>query len=171
MPSELQLPLPHDYEQLLGSLKTRIRAALVRAALAVNSELVTLYWSIGQEISSRFQAEKWGGKIVDRLGRDLRAEFPGIEGFSPRNLRYMRSFAEAWPDAEILQQVVAKLFWGHQTVLLDRLKGPAVREWYLRAAVEHGWSRAVLTHQIQSDLFSRQGRALTNFQQTLPSAQ
>jgi predicted nuclease of restriction endonuclease-like (RecB) superfamily len=95
MPSEMQLPLPHDYEQLLGSLKTRIRAAQVRAALAVNSELVTLYWSIGQEISSRFQAEKWGGKIVDRLGRDLRAEFPGIEGFSPRNLRYMRSFAEA----------------------------------------------------------------------------
>jgi len=156
MPSELQLPLPHDYEQLLGSLKTRIRAAQVRAALSVNSELVTLYWSIGQEISSRFQAEKWGGKIVDRLGRDLRAEFPGIEGFSPRNLRYMRSFAEAWPDAEILQQVAAKLPWFHNCTLLDKVKAPEQRLWYARATVEHGWSRAVLTHQIESDLFSRQ---------------
>ena len=171
MPSELQLPLPHDYEQLLGSLKTRIRAAQVRAALSVNSELVTLYWSIGQEISSRFQAEKWGGKIVDRLGRDLRAEFPGIEGFSPRNLRYMRSFAEAWPDAEILQQVAAKLPWFHNCTLLDKVKAPEQRLWYARATIEHGWSRAVLTHQIESDLFSRQGRALTNFQQTLPSLQ
>src|SRR5258708_31302397 len=132
MSNDLQLPLPHDYEQLLGSLKTRIRAAQVRAALAVNSELVTLYWSIGQEISSRFQAEKWGGKIVDRLAYDLNAEFPGAEGFSPRNLPYMRKFAEAWPDPQILQQLVAKLPLCHPTVLLDRLKCPAGREWYLR---------------------------------------
>lgn len=163
--------LPADYEQLLGSLQIRIRTAQVRAAIAVNSELVQLYWSLGQEISQRFHTERWGGKIVDRLARDLQAEFPGMEGFSPRNLRYMRSFAEAWPSREILQQAVAKLPWGHQTVLLDKVKDSVVREWYVRAALEHGWSRAVLTQQIASDLYARQSHALTNFRATLPALQ
>lgn len=163
--------LPADYEQLLGLLKTRIRAAQVRAAFAVNAELVQLYWSIGQEISSRFQTQRWGGKIVDRLAQDLRAEFPGIDGFGPRNLRYMRSFAEAWTDPAILQQLVAKLPWGHHTVLLDKVKDTTAREWYVGATLEHGWSRAILTHQIESDLYSRQSHALTNFQTTLPAVQ
>lgn len=163
--------VPSTYEQLLVSLKTRIRTAQVRAALAANTELVMLYWSIGQELSSRFQTEKWGGKIVDRLARDLQVEFPGVEGFSPRNLRYMRKFAEAWTDSPILQQVVAKLPWGHHTVLLDRLKEPLIREWYLKANIEYGWSRSVLAHQIESDLFARQGKAISNFQQTLPALQ
>lgn len=163
--------LPADYEQLLGLLKTRIRSAQMRAAIAVNSELVQLYWSLGQEISLRFQAEGWGGKIIDRLAHDLQAEFPGIAGFSPRNLRYMRSFAEAWPSKEILQQVVAKLPWGHHTVLLDKVKDGTAREWYVRATIQHGWSRAVLALQIEGDLYGRQGQALTNFQATLPATQ
>jgi predicted nuclease of restriction endonuclease-like (RecB) superfamily len=171
MPSELQLPLPPDYEQLLGSLKTRIRAAQVRAALAVNSELVLLYWSIGNDILGRQRAEGWGTKIVERLAGDLQAEFPGIKGFSLRNLKYMRAFAEAWPETEIVQQVAAQIPWFHNCTLLDKVKAPDQRLWYARATIEHGWSRAVLTHQIESDLFSRQGQALTNFQQTLPAAQ
>jgi hypothetical protein len=91
-------PLPSGYSALLEELKTRIRAAQLRAALTLNQETILLYWSIGQDLSSRFAAEGWGTKVVDRLAKDLGTEFPGVEGFSLRNLRYMRSFAEAWPD-------------------------------------------------------------------------
>jgi predicted nuclease of restriction endonuclease-like (RecB) superfamily len=134
------------------------RESLPYPAFAVNRELVRLYWSIGREISQRFDREDWGGKIVDRLAKDLQAEFPAVEGFSPRSLRYMRSFAEAWPDELILQQAAAKLPWGHHMVLLDRVKQAEVREWYLRAALEHGWSRNVLVHMISGQLHEREGR-------------
>ena len=116
------LQLPSGYQELLQELKTRIRGAQVRAAFAVTRELVLLYWSIGREISQRFDREDWGGKIVDRLSKDLQAEFPGVEGFSPRSLRYMRTFAEAWPEEPILQQLAAKLPWFHNCVLLDKVK-------------------------------------------------
>jgi len=163
-------PLPSSYPVLLEELKGRIRAAQVRAAFAVSREMVLLYWSIGRDLSQRFAVEEWGGKIIDRLARDLQAEFPGVEGFSPRNLRYMRSLAEAWPDAEILQQLIAKLPWGHNVRVLDRIKDRPTREWYLRAALEHGWSQDVLVLQIKSRLHEREGKALTNFQRALPPA-
>jgi predicted nuclease of restriction endonuclease-like (RecB) superfamily len=166
VPKSLQLP--SGYPELLQELKTRIRTAQVRAAFAVSRELVLLYWSIGQDLASRFAAEGWGAKVVDRLAHDLQIEFPGVEGFSPRSLKYMRAFAAAWPDQAIVQQVAAQLPWGHHMVLLDRLKEPAQREWYLRAAVEYGWSRNILVLQIKSGLQEREGKALTNFQRTLP---
>jgi len=166
VPKSLQLP--SGYQELLQELKGRIRTAQVRAAFAINRELVRLYWSIGRDLSLRFDREDWGGKIVDRLSKDLQAEFPGVEGFSPRSLRYMRAFAEAWPDEPILQQVAAKLPWGHHMVLLDRLKEGEVREWYLRAALENGWSRNVLVHMISGQLHEREGKALTNFERALP---
>jgi predicted nuclease of restriction endonuclease-like (RecB) superfamily len=100
--------------------------------------------------------------------KELGAEFPGVKGFSLRNLRYMRAFAEAWPDKEFVQQVIAQLPWGHRTRLLDRIKDRPIREWYLKAAVEHGWSQNVLAHHISSDLHERQGKALTDFPRTLP---
>jgi predicted nuclease of restriction endonuclease-like (RecB) superfamily len=152
----------------LQELKARIHAAQVRAAQAVSHELVLLYWSIGKDISERFGREGWGGKIVDRLAHDLQNEFPGIEGFSPRNLRYMRSLAEAWPETEILQQLIAKLPWGHNLRVLDRIKDRPTREWYLRAALEYGWSQNILVLQISGRLHEREGKALTNFQRTLP---
>lgn len=160
--------LPSGYPALLEDLKVRIRAAQLRAALTLNQETILLYWSIGQDLSSRFAAERWGTKVVDRLAKDLGTEFPGVEGFSLRNLRYMRSFAEAWPDPQILQ-LAAKLPWGHHMVLLDRLKDGQSRDWYLRASIEYGWSRNVLTHQISTQLREREGKALTNFARTLPS--
>jgi predicted nuclease of restriction endonuclease-like (RecB) superfamily len=116
VPNNLQLP--SGYHELLQDLKGRIRAAQVRAAFAVNRELILLYWSIGRDLSQRFAAEEWGGKIIDRLARDLQTEFPGVEGFSPRNLRYMHSLAEAWPDEEVLQHLVAKLPWSHNVRVL-----------------------------------------------------
>jgi predicted nuclease of restriction endonuclease-like (RecB) superfamily len=157
-----------SYRDLLTDLKLRIRAAQTRAAFAVTRELVILYWSIGRDILSRQHAEGWGAKIIDRLARDLQNEFPGTEGFSPRNLKYMRSLADAWPESEIVPQLVALLPWGHLRVLLDRIKDRPTREWYLRAAVEYGWSRNILVHQIESRLHERQGKALTNFSRTLP---
>jgi predicted nuclease of restriction endonuclease-like (RecB) superfamily len=162
------LQTPAGYAELLQELKARIHAAQVRAAQAVSHELVLLYWSIGKDISERFGREGWGGKIVDRLAHDLQNEFPGIEGFSPRNLRYMRSLAEAWPETEILQQLIAKLPWGHNLRVLDRIKDRPTREWYLRAALEYGWSQNILVLQISGRLHEREGKALTNFQRTLP---
>ncbi len=162
------LHLPSGYHELLQELKGRIRTAQVRAAFAVNRELVLLYWSIGRDLSQRFDREDWGGKIIDRLAQDLQTEFPGVEGFSPRNLRYMRSLAEAWPDEEILQQLVAKLPWSHNVRVLDRIKDRPTREWYLRAVLEYGWSRDVLVLQIKSGLHEREGKALTNFPRALP---
>jgi predicted nuclease of restriction endonuclease-like (RecB) superfamily len=105
--------------------------------------------------------------VIDRLGTDLQKQFPGVEGYSPSNVKYMRSLAEAWPDPEIVPQLVALLPWGHLRVLLDQLKEREQREWYLRAAVEYGWSRNVLVLQIKSGLREREGKAITNFQRAL----
>jgi predicted nuclease of restriction endonuclease-like (RecB) superfamily len=103
------------------------------------------------------------------LSADLRRAFPEMKGFSPRNLKYMRAFAEAYPDEQFVQQVVAQIPWGHNVRILDAAGGPAEREWYARQTIEHGWSRNVLVHQIESGLYGRQGKAVTNFERTLPA--
>ena len=163
--------LPDRYDAFLQELKERIRSAQVRAALSVNRELVLLYWGIGRDILTRQQSEGWGAKVVDRLAHDLLQAFPGMTGFGARNLKYMRAFAEAYPDQQFVQQVVAQLPWGHNVRILEMVKAPAEREWYIRQAVESGWTRNVLVHQIEGDLHRRQGRAVTNFQRTLPAPQ
>ncbi|MDX2272718.1 MAG: PDDEXK nuclease domain-containing protein [Cyanobacteriota bacterium] len=168
MTSEL---VPMGYEELLRDLKDRIRTAQVRAALAVNRELVLLSWQIGREILRRQGQEGWGSKVIDRLGQDLKREFPDITGFSPRNIKYMRAFAEAWPDELIVQQVVAQIPWGHNVRLLDKLTDPMERLWYAQSVVENGWSRAILEYQIESKLYQRQGSSTTNFERTLPKPQ
>lgn len=160
---------PDGYADWLADLKARIHAAQQRATLAVNRELVGLYWHIGRDILARQAAQGWGAKVVDRLSQDLRTAFPEMKGFSPRNLAYMRAFAAAWPDAEFVQQAVARLPWGHNVVLLDRLPGPETRLWYATKALEHGWSRNVLVMQIERRLLERSGTAVTNFAATLPA--
>lgn len=157
------------YDDLLRSLKARIRAAQGRAALAVNRQVVLLYWEIGQAIRERQQAEGWGARVIDRLAADLRRAFPDMKGFSPRNLKYMRAFAEAYPERPFVQQVAAQIPWFHHCVLLDKLPSPDEREWYIRKTIEHSWSRNVLVHQIESRLHLRQGRAPTNFSRALPT--
>ncbi len=164
-------PNPKVYQNLLSLLKSRIRTAQVRAALAVNQELVILYWGIGNEILTRQREEGWGTKVIERLARDLHSEFPDMKGLSPRNLNYMKAFAEAWPDESILQQLAAKLPWFHNCVILDKVKNPKERLWYTEQAIHNGWSRNVLIMQIESGLYRRQGKALTNFQTTLPPPQ
>jgi predicted nuclease of restriction endonuclease-like (RecB) superfamily len=167
IPARLQVA-PEGYAEWLTDLKGRIHTAQQRATLAVNRELVLLYWQIGRDILERQAAQGWGSKVVDRLAADLRIAFPEMKGFSPRNLKYMRAFAEAWPDEPIVQQVVAQLPWGHCLVLLDRLKTREERVAYAQAAIQHGWSRNVLDHQIEGRRLERTGKAVSNFETTLP---
>lgn len=163
--------VPEGYGNLLADLKERIRSAQVRAALAVNRELVLLYWQIGREILARQEQEGWGTKIVTRLAKDLKQEFPEMKGFSRANLLYMRAFAAAWTDEQIVQQVVGQIPWGHNVRLLDKVSDPEQRLWYARQTIAYGWSRAVLEHQIETQLYQRQGKAITNFESTLPKPQ
>ncbi len=162
---------PTGYQSLLGDLKERIQAAQVRAALSVNREVIALYWEIGRAIRERQEEHGWGAQVIARLSADLRRAFPDMKGFSPRTLQYMRTFAGTYPDAEIAQQLLRDLPWGHITHLLDRVPEPEARDWYAREAVAHGWSRALLLQQVAGDLYRRQGRATTNFARTLPSPQ
>jgi predicted nuclease of restriction endonuclease-like (RecB) superfamily len=162
---------PEGYALWLAELKTRIHTAQQRATLNVNKELVLLYWQIGQDIRTRQAEQGWGAKVIERLAHDLRAAFPQMKGFSSRNLKYMRAFAEAWTDAEFVQQAAAQLPWFHLCTLLDKLKAREERNWYLSKTIEHNWSRNVLVIQIETRLLERQGQAITNFEARLPKPQ
>jgi len=159
------------YDDFLRDLKTRISNAQLLAVLAVNRELVLLYWQIGRDILNRQQQQGWGAKVINRLAADLHQAFPKMKGFSPRNLKYMRAFAKAYPDEQFVQQPVAQIPWGHNVRILDTVKDSVEREWYAQQTIEHGWSRNVLVHQIESKLYHRQGKAITNFDRTLPKLQ
>ena len=224
--------LPAGYGELLDELKTRVRAAQIKAAVAANRELIQLYWDIGRMIVERQERESWGKGIVQRLAADIQRSFPGIKGFSPVNVWRMRSFYLAyWPEGVILSQAVielgtaklsqavtelvspisaqpvpnsrsrkvpqvvgqlgrrkvpqavrqlpaltlpnelAEIPWGHNVLLLQKLTDRAERLWYAERTIAHGWSRAVLTVQIETDLYGRQGKAVTNFAKTLPPPQ
>jgi len=163
------VPLPADYAVWLSELKTRIQQAQQRATLAVNRELVLMYWQIGRDILARQGREGWGAKVIERLSQDLHSAFPDMKGFSSRNLKYMRAFAEAWMDETFVQGVLAQLPWYHQLALLDKLTTEEERRWYATKAIEHGWSRNVLVIQIETHLRERSGQAVTNFADRLPS--
>ncbi len=167
-PPSLTTP-PAGYADWLAELKARIHSAQQRAALAVNRELVLLYWQIGRDILGRQSQQGWGAKVVDRLAHDLRTAFPDMQGFSPRNLKYMRAFAQAWPDADFVQAVLAQLPWYHQLALLDKLGTEDERRWYAAQATAHNWSRNVLVMQIETRAHQRAGQAVTNFAQQLPA--
>jgi len=163
--------VPEGYAQFLADLKSRIRAAQLRASLAVNRELVLLYWQIGRDILDRQERERWGAKVIDRLAADLKGAFPEMKGFSPRNLKYMRAFAEAWPEEAFVQAVLAQITWYHNLAILEKLANPDERIWYAKATIQHGWSRNVLVHQIEAGRHHRQGKAVANFDRTLPAPQ
>lgn len=170
MPAALITP-PQGYGDWLNELKSRIHAAQQRAALAVNRELVALYWQIGRDILERQKQQGWGAKVIERLAVDLKTAFPEMKGFSPRNLKYMRAFAEAWPELEFVQQAAAQLPWFHLCTLIDKLKTRELRDWYLAKAVEYQWSRNMLEIQIETRLHARSGQAVTNFAERLPKPQ
>ncbi len=178
--------LPPEYAATLQVLKERIHAGRMRAALAVNREVIDLYWFIGKTITERQQDEGWGNSVVERLAADLRDAFPDMKGFSPANIWRMRAFYLAWPslstgdpilaqvvrelpeEAE-LAQVVRELPWGHNVELVQKVKSPEKRLWYAQMARKHGWARSILIMQIETDLHGRQGKAVSNFKDTLPA--
>lgn len=161
---------PTGYDEFLRDLKQRIQTAQVKAALAVNRELVLLYWSIGRDILDRQSRLGWGAKVIEGLAVDLHRAFPAMKGFSPRNLKYMSAFGEAWPEEQIVQQLAAQLPWFHNCILLDKVKDIEERRWYIHAAMQNGWSRNVVVMQIESGLYRRAGKAVTNFKALLPAS-
>lgn len=163
--------LPRDYADALGAIKRRIQEERLRVVLAANEAMVLLYWDIGRMILERQDRAGWGAKVIDRLAADLREAFPEMRGFSPRNLKYMRAFAAAWPDRAIVQEPLARIPWYHHIALLEKLDDRAERLWYARRAMEQGWSHNILVLQIQGRAHARQGKALTNFRDTLPLAE
>ena len=188
--------LPAGYSTLLADLKARVRAAQLRAAVSVNRELILLYWDIGKVIVQAQNTKGYGKQVVEQLAEDLHTAFPKMDGFSPRNVWRMRAFYLAWTDesqkhqqpvgnldSKILPQLVAELDghnlpqpvaeipWGHNVWLLEKISNPILRLWYAHKTIEHGWSRAVLTHHIETQLHKREGKAVTNFKRTLPPPQ
>lgn len=165
--------LDTDYSELVNALKQKILSAQQRSILVVNKELVILYWEIGKAILDKQHQRGWGAKIIDNLSRDLSQSFPALKGFSPRNLKYMRKFAEEYPDFEFVQQVAAQIPWFHNCILIDRIKDNDERNWYILKTIQNGWSRNVLVHQIESELYQRQFLIdkTTNFDVTLPIPQ
>ncbi|MDL1975350.1 MAG: PDDEXK nuclease domain-containing protein [Deltaproteobacteria bacterium] len=162
--------MPDEYAAVLDELKNRIQSERLRVTLAANSAMVLMYWDIGKVILGRQERQGWGAKVIDRLSYDLKNAFPDMSGFSPRNLKYMRTFAEAWPEREIVQRTVAQIPWRSNLALLDKLEDHQTRLWYAYNTIENGWSRDILAMQIESNLHKRQGQAINNFDISLPPA-
>jgi predicted nuclease of restriction endonuclease-like (RecB) superfamily len=160
--------MPGDYAEVLGTLKERILRERLKTVLAANTAMILLYWDIGREILVRQDQAGWGAKIIDRLAADLRTAFPDMKGFSPRNLKYMRAFAAAWPERAIVQEALAQIPWYQNIALIEKLETAEQRLWYARQTALNGWSQAILVLQINSRAHERQGRAVTNFNATLP---
>ena len=158
---------------LILELKDRVLKAQLRAHRAVNTELIKLYWEIGKSLSDRQQSEKWGSKYLEQVSKDLKAEFPGMKGFSRRNLEYMRKFYSTFSFVEITQQPAAQLGWSYLMIFLDKKMSLETINWYSQKAMQEGWSRNVLSMMIKQDLYARQKLApkITNFKDTLPAAQ
>jgi len=171
-----QPKLPQSYSSFLDDIKNRIRQSQIRAASSVNQELIKLHWWIGQEISKRQKVEKWGSQVIEKLCKDIQSHFPGLKGFSRSNIFYMRTFYNSY---EKVQQAVGQLEippdyclsipWGHNVILINKVKDLAEREWYARKAVEHGCSRSVLEMWIDTAVCHRQGKAPNNFKKSLPA--
>ena len=163
--------LDTEYSLLLEDLKKRVAASRYKAALHANKELILLYHHVGVKILEAQAHQGWGAKVIDQLSKDLRSEFPEMKGFSTRNLKYMRKFAEEYPGFEFVQEVLAQLTWYHNVTLLDKITDKQIRIFYIKNAIEHGWSRNVMVMQIETALHKRQGQAITNFKDKLPSPQ
>ena len=195
--------LNKNYTDIISRLKEKIKQARLQAAVIVNKQLIDLFWEIGNTILQQQKKEGWGTKIIDRLAADLKSEFPDMKGLSARNIKYMRAFAEAYPNFVIVQPAVAQLqsidkelpefvqvplaqtgpssnplimqvalaqlTWYHHITLLDKIKEPEIRNFYIQKTAEHGWSRNVMVHQIESGLHKRQGALTNNFKLTLPA--
>lgn len=168
---KVQVTVLKEYKAFFKEIKEKILTSQVKAALAVNHELINLYWEIGSKIHLKQKDEGWGAKTIENLAKDLKSTFPEMKGFSLTNIKYMVQFAKGYPEFTISQQVVGQIPWGHNILLLQKLETIQDRLWYAHKTIEHGWSRNVLMHWLDSGLHKREGKAITNFQITLPSPQ
>ncbi|MBD3887621.1 DUF1016 domain-containing protein [Phormidium tenue FACHB-886] len=156
--------LAGGYGQLLGEIKQRIRSAQYAAFKAVNKELIALYWDIGKLIVERQQGETWGKSIVEQLSKDLRTEFPGVSGFSVRNIWNMRNFYLTYSQNEKLQPMVAEISWTHNLVIMEKCKDELEREFYIRMTRKYGWTKNVLVHHIENQTYEKTLLNQTNFE-------
>lgn len=156
------------YPEFLEAIKTKIRQSQQQASLAVNSQLVLLYWDIGTAILSKQSEKGWGSRVITSLAMDLRRAFPGMTGFSPRNLGYMRRFSDAYHDRSFVESTLCNLPWAHNILILEKVSKPETRLWYTQQTIEHGWSKSILLIQIENQVHKRHGKALTNFKASLP---
>ena len=159
-----------EYFSIIAEIKTEIRNAQYRATISANQELLLLYYHIGKSINVH---KVWGNKFVENLSRDLRAEYPDAKGYSVRNLKYMSKFSDMFPSEQIVQESLAQIPWYHVITLMDKVKDKTAFIWYATQSKANGWSRNVLVHQIETDLYGRQAlpEKVSNFPARLPSAQ
>lgn len=169
--SASRFELPSGYGDVLAEIKRRIQQARLKTVLAANSGMILLYWEIGQLVLERQGREGWGTKVIDRLAADLRDAYPDMSGFSPRNIKYMRALAAAWPELAIVQRVVAQLPWRQNIALIEKLDDHQTRLWYAEQTLRYGWSQPILCMQIENRLHERQGKALTYFEVALPPSE
>ena len=195
----------HDYKNWLIELKSNIKHSQIKAALAVNSQLLQLYWDLGRQITEKQETAKWGSGFIDQLSKDLREDFPKMSGFSAANLRRCRQFFTFYRENSIWAQLVPKLEnsnsqqvvdklqdienkevikvaqvvpqlenqlfqipWGHHILIMQKIKDVSEAFFYVKETIENSWSRAVLEYQIETNLYARKGKAITNFKNTLP---
>ena len=158
------------YLKFIDEVKSEIQKQRISVVLNANSSMTCLYWNIGRGILKKQEEEGWGTKIIDRMAKDLKDAFPEMSGFSPRNIKYMRKFADSCPDFEIVQRVVAQIPWRTNISLMDKLKDEESRIWYAYKVIENGWSKTILDLQIESRLMERSGRSVNNFSEALPPA-
>jgi len=160
--------MPVGYKSFIAEIKERIAGERIKSLLSANASMIMLYWEIGNKILQNQKSEGWGTKVIDRMSHDLKQSFPDMSGFSPRNLKYMRKFADAWPDIQIVQRTVAQIPWRSNITLLDKLHDPQLRLWYAQQTIENGMGKDMLVIQIETQLHKRKGAALQNFAQALP---
>lgn len=158
------------YLSFIDNLKNEIEKQRLSVVLSANASMICLYWNIGKAILNKQAEEGWGSKVIDRISKDINDAFPDMSGFSPRNIKYMRKFAEVWNDYEIMQRTAAQIPWRSNILLLDKLSNQDERVWYAQKTLENGWSRDVLALQVESRLIERSGKSVNNFPIALPPA-
>jgi predicted nuclease of restriction endonuclease-like (RecB) superfamily len=167
------MPATNEYMAFLNAIKTDILQTQMRTAMAITQELAMLYWRIGQALSQKIRSEGWGAKVIEVLSRDIKEEFGHLDGFSRTNLYRMIAFYESYPNCptavgQLEENPILRIPWGHNAVLIERVKNIDQRLWYADRSIKYGWSRSMLEHWIDSNLYGREGKAPTNFKARLP---
>ncbi len=162
--------MPENYQTFIEKIKSDIKQERIKAHLSANSSMILMYWNIGNSILDQQNSEGWGSKVIDRMSQDLKTAFPDMKGFSPRNLKYMRKFADAWQDIEIVQRTVAQIPWRSNITLLDKLSEPKLRLFYAQKTIENSFGKDMLVFQIESQLHKREGNSVSNFENAIPPA-